>query len=88
MSSPFPGMDPFLEHPSHFPGLHDRLINAISDALQTKLPEPYYAEIGERLWVEIAERLIELMCTSCGRTGLPKSADLHLPRKPGRRRLS
>jgi hypothetical protein len=58
MSSPFPGMDPFLEHPLHFPGLHDRLITAISDALQPQLPDPYYAEISERLWIEIAERPI------------------------------
>jgi hypothetical protein len=51
-------MDPFLEHPLHFPGLHDRLITAISDALQPTLPVPYYVEISERLWVEIAERPI------------------------------
>jgi hypothetical protein len=44
-------MDPFLEHPLHFPGLHDRLITAISDALQPQLPHPYYAEIGQQLWV-------------------------------------
>ena len=24
MKSPFPGMDPFLEHPSFFPDLHGR----------------------------------------------------------------
>jgi hypothetical protein len=59
MPSPFPGMDPFLEHPLHFGGLHDRLITNISNALQPILPPPYYAEIGERLWVEVAERLIE-----------------------------
>ena len=58
MPSPFPGMDPFLEHPLHFPGLHDRLITAISDAVQPRLPDPYYAEISERLWVEIVERPI------------------------------
>jgi hypothetical protein len=30
MPSPFPGMDPYLEHPAVFPGLHSRLITALS----------------------------------------------------------
>lgn len=46
MPSPFPGMDPYLEHPEFFPGFHDRLINQISDALQATLSPPYYAEIA------------------------------------------
>jgi hypothetical protein len=59
MPSPFPGMDPYLEHPTIFPGLHNRLIAGISDALQAALPAPYFAEIGERVWVEVAQRFIE-----------------------------
>lgn len=58
MPSPFPGMDPFLEHPALFPGLHDRLIAYLGEALQAQLPEPYYAEIADRLWVEVSERPI------------------------------
>ncbi len=58
MPSPFPGMDPFLEHPAIFPGLHERLIAYLSESLQGRLPEPYYAEIGERLWVETSDRSI------------------------------
>jgi len=56
--SPFPGMDPFLEHPAVFPGVHDRLITYLSEALQTALPPPYFAEINERLRVETADRTI------------------------------
>jgi hypothetical protein len=52
-------MDPYLEHPAVFPGLHNRLIAVLSEVLQAALPAPYYAEIGERLWVEVAERFIE-----------------------------
>ena len=59
MPSPFPGMDPFLEHPSLFPGLHNRLITRISEVLQATLPEPYYAEIAERTWIEVSHREIE-----------------------------
>ncbi len=58
MPSPFPGMDPFLEHPAIFPGVHDRLITYLSEALQASLPAPYYAEINERLWVDASERPI------------------------------
>ena len=58
MPSPFPGMDPYLEHPAFFPGLHDRLVTYLGEALQAKLPAPYYAEIGDRLWVEVSQRVI------------------------------
>ncbi|WP_165067855.1 DUF4058 family protein [Paludisphaera rhizosphaerae] len=59
MPSPFPGMDPYLEHPSVFPGLHNRLIALLGEALQAALPPPYFAEIGERVWVEVSGRFIE-----------------------------
>ncbi len=55
MPSPFPGMDPYLEDPEFFPGLHDRLISRISDVLRTELPSPYYAEIRSRVWIEHRE---------------------------------
>lgn len=51
-------MDPYLEHPAVFPGLHDRLISYLSEALQGVLPEPYYAEISDRVWVEVSQRRI------------------------------
>ncbi|HMC67440.1 MAG TPA: DUF4058 family protein [Gemmataceae bacterium] len=59
MPSPFPGMDPFLEHPAFFPDLHGSLIFCIRESLQARLPEPYYAVLNERLWVETSERYIE-----------------------------
>lgn len=58
MSSPFPGMDPYLEHPEVFPGLHDRLVAYLSEALQPLLPSPYYADMGRRAWIEVSERYI------------------------------
>jgi hypothetical protein len=48
-------MDPFLEHPALFPGLHDRLITYLGEALQAQPPEPYSAEIAGRLRVEVSE---------------------------------
>jgi hypothetical protein len=58
MPSPFPGMDPFLEHPAFFPGVHDSFLTYLREALQGALPAPYFAEINERLWVDTSERNI------------------------------
>src|SRR5688572_17176861 len=58
MPSPFPGMDPWLEHPAVFPDLHDSLIIYTRDALNSRLPAPYFANTATRVWVEPSERLI------------------------------
>jgi hypothetical protein len=52
-------MDPFLELPSCFPGLHDDMITYLKDSLQDRLPARYYAVSSDRLWVEVSERFIE-----------------------------
>lgn len=59
MASPFPGMDPFLEHPDFFPDLHGAMHVYVREALQSLLPPPYFAVINERLWVETTSRYIE-----------------------------
>lgn len=59
MPSPFPGMDPFLEDQAIFPDLHDSLIFCVREALTAQLPEPYYAAIANRAWVEMTHRNIE-----------------------------
>ncbi len=59
MPSPFPGMDPFLEHPHFFPGLHGAMHVYIREALQARLPAPYFAEINERVWIETSARYVE-----------------------------
>jgi uncharacterized protein DUF4058 len=58
MPGPFPGMDPYLEHPARWPSMHQRLITNISNALNALLPPPYIADIGERLYVLQPERSI------------------------------
>jgi hypothetical protein len=55
MPSPFPGMDPYLEHPNIFPNLHDRLIVYLEDAIQPLLPEKYFAKGAQRVWLEYVE---------------------------------
>lgn len=60
MPSPFPGMDPFLEHPDIFPDFHDGFIAYLREALQSRLPSPYVAALGRRTWIEVSERFIGL----------------------------
>jgi hypothetical protein len=56
MASPFPGMDPFLEHPAYFAGLHGRMIALLAKELRERLPESYLAATEDRLWLEPVEQ--------------------------------
>lgn len=51
MSSPFPGMDPYLEHPELWPEVHNRLIIAIADAVAPSLPAKYRVAIQKRTYL-------------------------------------
>ncbi|MEM9162494.1 MAG: DUF4058 family protein [Cyanobacteria bacterium P01_F01_bin.4] len=50
MSSPFPGMDPYLEHPDFWQEFHSRLIVAIADALGPQLRPRYRVAIEKRVY--------------------------------------
>ncbi|MEO0397740.1 MAG: DUF4058 family protein [Cyanobacteria bacterium P01_A01_bin.137] len=50
MSSPFPGMNPYLEHPGLWAGIHHRLITAIANALEPKIQPKYIVAIEERVY--------------------------------------
>src|SRR6516165_9476749 len=58
MNSPFPGMDPYLEHPVLWESLHARLIVAIANQLQPKLDPRYIASIEERVFIEGPQRRV------------------------------
>ena len=49
MPSPFPGMDPYLEHRARWPDLHHRLISYASEYLRPRLHPKYIARIHERI---------------------------------------
>jgi hypothetical protein len=51
MPSPFPGMDPYLEHSWHFPGFHHRLISEIQAYLNRRLRPKYVACVEERVYI-------------------------------------
>lgn len=50
MPSPFPGMNPYLEHPTLWSGIHHRLITAIANDLAPKIRPNYIAAIEERVY--------------------------------------
>jgi hypothetical protein len=49
--SPFPGMDPYLEHPTLWPGVHNGLIAALQLFLAPQLRPRYYVAMEERLYI-------------------------------------
>lgn len=49
MTSPFPGVDPYLEAQGFWPDLHARFITYWGEALNDVLPDHYEARIDERL---------------------------------------
>ena len=51
MSSPFPGMDPYLENDDAWQDFHDSMIPAISDALSSQVRPNYIAKIERHIFI-------------------------------------
>jgi len=51
VASPFPGMDPFLEHPAYWLDFHATFINYWREAIADALPPNYEATLGERVYL-------------------------------------
>ncbi len=74
MPSPFPGMDPYLEDPAHWRGVHAALIVACYETLNALLPDGFIARIAvlETVTVggrgasllEVPQRFIEIVSLS------------------------
>lgn len=58
MPTPFPGMDPYLEHPGLWPDVHNRVLAALADELGEQLRPAYYARLEERTYVVEPEGLL------------------------------
>lgn len=50
-TSPFPGMDPYLEHPARWVNFHDQLIVAIGHAILPEITPRYWVSIQERVYI-------------------------------------
>lgn len=55
MPTPFPGMDPYLEHPHLWPDVHLGLISAIRTELAPRLGPRYAVSVEERTYIASAE---------------------------------
>jgi hypothetical protein len=55
MTMIFPGMDPYLENPAIFPGIHTRMVVYLADQIAPILRPRYIASVGERVYVEIIQ---------------------------------
>jgi len=52
MTMIFPGMDPYLENPQLFPGIHSRMVVYMADQMLPALQPRYIASVCERVYVE------------------------------------
>jgi len=55
MSSPFPGMNPYLENPELWSEVHHRLITALADAIEPNLSLKYRVAIEKRTYLSEGE---------------------------------
>jgi hypothetical protein len=68
-------MDPYLEAPTWWPGVHFSLLGYAREALNASLPRGYVANVGERLYIVQPERNL-----------FPDVVVLHVPPGGGRRK--
>ena len=55
MRPPFPGMDPYLEHPALWPDVHNRLIASIAVAITPMITPRYYVGLERRIYFLLAD---------------------------------
>ncbi len=58
MHSPFPGMDPYLENPDHWPDVHTRWIAELGNVLSERLRPRYVVAVEERTYLQQAVELV------------------------------
>lgn len=51
VDTPFPGMDPYLEHPALWPDVHNSLVAALRDELTPLLAPRYYIGLERRTYL-------------------------------------
>ncbi len=80
MASPFPGMNPYLEHPTFWSEFHSRLIVEMSNALLPSLRPKYYVGVETRTYTDESDE--ELL------VGIPDALILPSVEHPDDRRSS
>ena len=74
MAMPFPGMDPYLEHPTLWTGVHSGLINAIRGQIAPALRPRYIVSIEERVVIDLPpqQRVPDLWIQKTSSTASPE----------------
>jgi hypothetical protein len=73
MSSPFPGMDPYLEQPAFWSSFHSKFVVALADAIEAQLDAANYVEVETRTYLddgvpqEVRERYLEIREVDSGK---------------------
>lgn len=75
MPMPFPGMDPYLEHPTLWTGVHSGLINAIRGQIAPALRPRYVVSIEERVVIDALpqQRVPDLWIQKTASIAAPKA---------------
>jgi Protein of unknown function (DUF4058) len=74
MSSPLPGMNPFLESPELWSEFHSRMIVAIADALSETLSQEYRVAVEKRVYLSQGEETILIGIPDVAVTAAPNTA--------------
>ena len=80
--SPFPGMDPYLEHPTLWPGVHNGLIAALQLSLAPQLRPRYYVAIEERLYITEPDQRVFVGRPDLAVVGQPEAETALQPAPP------
>ena len=79
MPSPFPGMDPYLEHPDFWQETHHWLIVAIADSIMPQIRPKYEIAIKQRIY-QIDDTIYNNNDSLL--VGIPDAAIKHQPNLP------
>jgi hypothetical protein len=79
MNTPFPGMDPYLEHAVIWEGVHSRLAVAIANQLQPHLDPRYIASVEERVFIEEPQQRIPDVWIQQNSEDLPAYSEIPEP---------
>jgi hypothetical protein len=55
MPSPFPGMNPYLEHPDVWPGFHTRFVTCLQAAVTAVIGQKYHVELVQQHYYSAGE---------------------------------
>ncbi|MBI3268297.1 MAG: DUF4058 family protein [Planctomycetes bacterium] len=58
MPSPFPGMDPYLEHPDRWTDVHTRLMVELGNVLAERLRPRYVVAVEQRTFIQQPDELV------------------------------